>query len=221
MLRLIKPDLASTGKPHLRNGTPSCFLNLRACNARLREGSHLGFQAVAQEIEFVGTIHIGWVERGFCWRQGENQPTMTCIHGFKPEDVAEECAVRLDVFTATDHVSAKNHLPSKAMSGLIIHRALTSISFATSVSERFSLVMVKSSNRARSRMTFNFATRATYFRCDTPASRTLMRCCIASTLAVRRQMTVCLAETTLRHSSSSARSSIARASKSRLTPSEA
>src|SRR5260370_7456053 len=140
VVRLIKHDLGSTGKADLRNGTPSCLLSLRACNGRLREGSHLGFQAVAQEIEFVGTIHIGWVERGFCWRQSEDQPTMTCIHGFEPEDVAEECAVRLDVFTVNDHVSAKNHIHSKAMSRLILHRAFTSISFATSVSEPFSLV---------------------------------------------------------------------------------
>src|ERR1700732_2793397 len=102
-----------------------------------------------------------------------------------------------------------------------IHPALTSISCATSVNERFSLVTVKSSNRARSRMTFSFATRATYLRCDTPDSRVRTRCCIASILAVRRQTTVFLAETTPQQSSSSARSSIARASKSRLTPREA
>jgi hypothetical protein len=44
MPRMIKADLASTGKPHLRNGTPSLFLILRALNALLNEGSHFGFQ---------------------------------------------------------------------------------------------------------------------------------------------------------------------------------
>jgi hypothetical protein len=38
---LIKPDVAATGKPHLRNGTPSCLLDLGARDALLRERSHL------------------------------------------------------------------------------------------------------------------------------------------------------------------------------------
>jgi hypothetical protein len=53
MFRLIKADLASAGKLHLRDGTPSWFLNFRALNALLFEGSHFGFQIVAHEIEFV------------------------------------------------------------------------------------------------------------------------------------------------------------------------
>src|SRR6266404_3856293 len=112
MLRLIKPDLASTGKPHLRNRSPSRFLHLRARNALVRERSHLGFQAVANKIKFVETL-LGRVERDFRWRQREDQPTMPRIHGFEPEDVAEKCAVRLRVFTVDNHVSARNHLPSK------------------------------------------------------------------------------------------------------------
>src|SRR5260370_41459647 len=110
MLRLIKADFASTGKPHLRNGTPSRFLNFRALNVFLREGSHFGFQIVAHEIEFVDTLLIGRVECGFCRRQGEDQPAMTRIHGLEPEDVAEKCAVRLGVLTVDNYVSARNHL---------------------------------------------------------------------------------------------------------------
>src|SRR5258708_33732648 len=111
MFRLIEADLASTGKPHLRNGTPSFFVNFRALNFLLREGSHFGFQAVAHEIEFVDTILIGRVECGFCRRQGEDQPAMTRIHGFEPEDVTEKCAGRLGVFTLPNYESARNHLP--------------------------------------------------------------------------------------------------------------
>ena len=92
MLWLIEANIASTGKPHLRNGTPSCLLNFRALNALLRERSHLGFQIVAHEIEFV-TVLLGGMECGFCRRQGEDQPAMTRIHGFEPEDVAEKCTV--------------------------------------------------------------------------------------------------------------------------------
>src|SRR5712691_459631 len=111
MLRLIKAKLAPTGKPHLRDGTPWCFLNFRALDVLLREGSHFGFQIVAHKIEFVDAIFIGRVEGGFCRRQGEDQPAMTRIHGSEPEDVAEKCAVRLGVFAVDNYVSTRNHLP--------------------------------------------------------------------------------------------------------------
>jgi len=109
MLRLIKADLASTEKPHLRNGTPSCFPNLRELNALLWEGSHFGFQIVAHEVEFVGTNLIGRVDCGFSRRQGEDRPAMTRIHGFETEDVAKKCAVRLGVLTVDAYVSTRNH----------------------------------------------------------------------------------------------------------------
>ena len=98
MSRLIKADLASTGKPHLRNGTPSRFLNLRALNVLLREGSHFGFQIVAHEIDFLGATLIGRVDCGFCLRQCEDQPAVTRIHRCELENVAEKCSVRLGVF---------------------------------------------------------------------------------------------------------------------------
>src|SRR5208337_4953057 len=111
MLRLIKADHASAGKPNPRNGTPRRFLNFRALNALLHQGSHFGFQIVAHEIEFVDTILIGRVECSFCRRQGEDQPAVTRINGFEAEDVAEKCAVRLGVLTVDNYVSARNHLP--------------------------------------------------------------------------------------------------------------
>jgi hypothetical protein len=112
MPRLIKADLASTGKPHLRDGAPWCFVNFRALNVLLREGSHFGFQIVRHEIEFVDTILIGRVECYFCRRQGEDQPAMTRIHVFEPEDVAEKCAVHLGVFTVDNYMSAEIICPS-------------------------------------------------------------------------------------------------------------
>jgi hypothetical protein len=73
MFGLIEANLAATGKLHLRDGTPSLFLNCGAFNVLLREGGHFGFQVVAQEIEFVdNTIFVGRVECGFCRRQGES-----------------------------------------------------------------------------------------------------------------------------------------------------
>src|ERR1700674_1362388 len=110
MLRLIKAYLASPRKQHLRDGTPSRVLNFRELNALLCEVSHLGFQIVAHEIKFVGTLFSG-VECGFCRWQGEYQPAMARIHGFESENVAEKGAVRLGVFTVDNHVSAGDHLP--------------------------------------------------------------------------------------------------------------
>src|SRR5262249_5453115 len=117
MLRLIKADLASAGKPHLRNRTPACFLNVRAFDALLREGSHLGFQLLAHEIEFVRTILFGRVKCGFSRRQREDQPAMARINELEPEHLAEECSVRFSVFTVNNYVSARNHLaPPKKFS---------------------------------------------------------------------------------------------------------
>src|SRR4029077_2747102 len=112
MLRLIQPDLASSGQPHFRNGTPSFFVNFRALHALLRQCSDLRFQVIAHEVEFMDRILLRWVECGFWGRQGKDQPTMPRIHGFEPEDVTKKCAVGLDVFAVDNHVSAKNHLPS-------------------------------------------------------------------------------------------------------------
>src|SRR5437879_3338536 len=110
MFRLIEADLAATGKMHLRNGTPSCFLNFGAPNVLLCEGGHFGFQVFAHEVEFVGTtIFVGRVECGFCGRQGEDQPAVTRIDGLESENVAEEGAVCLGVFAVEDYVSARNH----------------------------------------------------------------------------------------------------------------
>jgi hypothetical protein len=111
MLRLVKADLASTGKPHLRNGTPSWFLNLRTLDPLLCQGSHFAFQIVAHEIEFVSATIIGRVDCGFCRRQGEDQPAMTGIHGSETEDITKKCAVRLRVLTVDNYVSARDHLP--------------------------------------------------------------------------------------------------------------
>jgi hypothetical protein len=112
MPRLIEADLASTGKPPFRNGTPSRFLNRRAHNILLREGSHFGFQIVAHEIDFLGAPLIGRVDCGFCWRQGEDQSAVTGIHRCELENVAEKCSVRLGVLAVDNYVSTRNHLPA-------------------------------------------------------------------------------------------------------------
>lgn len=111
MLGLIKTDFASTGKPHLRDGTPSLFLNFRTLNALLFEGSHLNLQILTHEVKFVRTTLIGRVDCGFSGRQGENQLAMTCIHRFETEDIAEEDPIGVGILTVHNYVSARDHLP--------------------------------------------------------------------------------------------------------------
>src|SRR6267143_1123625 len=69
MLRLIKSNLPSAGQLHLSNRTPSCFLNLRALHTLLHQRGRLSPQAVAHEIEFMGTVLSGRVECCFSRRQ--------------------------------------------------------------------------------------------------------------------------------------------------------
>ena len=79
----------------------------------LRDGSHLGLQIVAHEIEFVDAILIGRVKCSFCWRQGEEQPAMTSIHGFESEDIAKKCSIRFGILAVDNYVRAGNHLLSQ------------------------------------------------------------------------------------------------------------
>jgi hypothetical protein len=116
MLRLIKADLSPTRKLHLRNGTPSLFLNVGALNALLCQGSHFNFQIVTHEIEFVSGI-VGRVDCGFCWRQGEDQPAMTGIYKLETEDIAKKCAVPFCVLTVENYVSARDHLSLRRTAG--------------------------------------------------------------------------------------------------------
>jgi hypothetical protein len=65
----------------------------------------------------LSATRIGRVDCGFRRRQGEDQPAVTRIHGFEIEDITEERAVRLGVFTIDNYVSARNQLPSQEMAG--------------------------------------------------------------------------------------------------------
>ena len=114
MLRLIEAKAASAGKLHLCDGTPSFFVNFRALHVFFSEGSHFGFQIVAQEIKFVDTIVVGRMECRFRPRQGANKPAVPGIDGWEAENVAKEGAVGVGVFAVKNHVSARNHLPLRS-----------------------------------------------------------------------------------------------------------
>ena len=106
----------------LCGGTPSRFLNFRALYVLLCEGCDFGFQIVAHEIEVLAVVLIRWVDGGFGGRQGEDQPSVTCIDGLALEDVAEEGPVRFSVFAVENYVSAGNRfaLLSKTLIVVII-----------------------------------------------------------------------------------------------------
>ncbi len=74
MLRLIQANLSPTWKPHLGNGAPSWFVNFRAFNTLLCEGSHFGFQIFAHEIEFVELSSDGWTAASPGGRAKISQP---------------------------------------------------------------------------------------------------------------------------------------------------
>ena len=117
MLWLVQANRTTTGKPDLSNRTPSGFLNFGALNILLGKGSHLGFQVVANEIEFVGAMLIRLMECRFSWRQGKNQPAMTRIHRFEPENVAENSrfASAFLVYTIQLYERLKLFFPSQSV----------------------------------------------------------------------------------------------------------
>src|SRR6267154_3271706 len=121
MLGLIKADLSSAGKPHLRDRTPSLFLNVRTLNALRCEESHFYFQIVAHEIEFVSDILVRWMDCSFSWRQSEDQPAVTRIHAFETEDIAEKCTVQFGILAVDNYMSARDHLLPKKYRRLFLH----------------------------------------------------------------------------------------------------
>src|SRR5216110_2796087 len=77
MLRLVKTDLASAGKPDSGERSPSFFVNLRTLDALLRKCQHLRGQIVTQKIKLVPVILLAGMERRFRGRKRKNQPSMT------------------------------------------------------------------------------------------------------------------------------------------------
>src|SRR5260370_27011264 len=84
-------------------------MNLRALHTFFLKRSHLLFQAVAHEIEFMRAILTGRVECGFGGRQREDQPAVACIHRLEPENVPEEGAVGFRILAVNNDVSARDH----------------------------------------------------------------------------------------------------------------
>jgi hypothetical protein len=50
------------------------------------------------------------MERRFRWRQGEDKPTVTGVHGPKSEDITKERPIRFGVLAVKNYMSARDHL---------------------------------------------------------------------------------------------------------------
>jgi len=50
------------------------------------------------------------MERRFRWREGEDKPAVTGVHGRKSEDVTKERPIRFGVLAVKNYVSARDHL---------------------------------------------------------------------------------------------------------------
>src|SRR5215470_13402716 len=84
MPRLVKTNLAPAGQPDLRDRTPSRFPHLRTLHAFVLECQYLSLQVVTHEIEFVPVIFFGGLNRHFCRRQSENQPSVAGVYRREP-----------------------------------------------------------------------------------------------------------------------------------------
>src|SRR5579859_1521149 len=109
MLRLVETNHASAWKPDLGGRTPSGFLHVRTPNALLSERPDLGLQVVTHEIELMPVMLFGGMNRRFCWRQREDQPSLAGVHGCQSEDVPEEETISRRILAVHDDMRTNNH----------------------------------------------------------------------------------------------------------------
>jgi hypothetical protein len=109
MLGLVQADFAASGKPDLRDRSPPGLLDGRASHAPLRQRHHLGLETFTHQVELVAIRAFGRMKRRFCWRQSEDQPSVTGIDRGEPKHIAKEDAVGLRILAVEDYMCARNH----------------------------------------------------------------------------------------------------------------
>jgi hypothetical protein len=109
MLRLVQAHFAASGKPDPGDRSPPFLVNGRTLDVLFRQTLPRGLEIFTQEVEFVAVVLSGGMERHFCGRQSEDEPSVTGIDGCKPQHIAKEDAVRLRILAVYDHVCAGNH----------------------------------------------------------------------------------------------------------------
>jgi len=80
MLGLVETQFASPRKPDPGNRAPPLFLDLRTLDALSPKRRDLGLQVGADEEEFVPVIQLGGMNRHFCRREREDQPSAAGVH---------------------------------------------------------------------------------------------------------------------------------------------
>src|ERR1700677_2955603 len=102
MFWLVQANFAASGKLDLCDRSPPGFLDCGISDALSRQDRHLGLQIFTHEVEFMTIVVFGRMKCRFCWRQGEDQPSVTGVDGPEPKHIAKEDAVRLRILAVDD-----------------------------------------------------------------------------------------------------------------------
>src|ERR1700722_7565007 len=109
MFRLIQADVAAARQAHPGNRTPALLVDLRALHVFFGQRRNFSLQVVAEEIQLVGAVLIGGMERGFSGRQSKNEPAAAGVDGREPQHVAKKRAIGFRILTVENDVSARNN----------------------------------------------------------------------------------------------------------------
>jgi hypothetical protein len=108
MLSLVEANFAASRKLDPGDRSPPFLPNGRALDVLPRQSLPFSFKVFTHEVEFLAVVLFGRMERHFCGRQGEDQPSMTGIDRRKPKHIAKEDAVRIRIFAIDDDMCARN-----------------------------------------------------------------------------------------------------------------
>jgi hypothetical protein len=109
MVRLVHPDLPSTGKCDVNKPSPGLLMDCRAWYPLLLHRRQKRDDVVADQVELVLPVRFSGMERNLRGWQSKNQPATAHINVRKLQDVAEECAIG-DRIGGIDHgVCADDH----------------------------------------------------------------------------------------------------------------
>lgn len=109
MLRLVETYIASAGQSNVSDRTPSGLLHLRTPDALRPERQYLRLEVVTHQIKFVPGILVGGMDRYFCRRQREDQPSMASVYRRKSEDVPQESAISRRILTVHNYMRTKDY----------------------------------------------------------------------------------------------------------------
>src|SRR5262245_5025912 len=115
VLRLVEPDLATTGNPERGEKAPSLVAD-RFCklDALLFQLFDRSMHIVAHEKQLVVALTVRGMRGQLGRREREDEPPVTGVDRWEPEYVAEEGARLLGVFRVDDCMRTGDHSPKLA-----------------------------------------------------------------------------------------------------------